>query len=60
VRDELLRTGVEQGERLRRLLEELLDLSRLDSGAIRSNPKPLVLRTVLEQIARLAVPPEHP
>ena len=60
VRDELLRTGVEQGERLRRLLEELLDLSRLDSGAIRVNPKPLVLRTVLEQIAHLAVAPGTP
>jgi signal transduction histidine kinase len=60
VRDELLRTGVEQGERLRRLLEELLDLSRLDSGAIRVNPKPLVLRAVLEQIARLAVAPGTP
>ena len=30
LRRELLRVGVEQGERLRRLLEELLDLSRLD------------------------------
>ena len=31
LRRELLRVGVEQGERLRRLLEELLDLSRLDA-----------------------------
>jgi len=56
VREELLRTGVQQGERLRRLLEELLDLSRLDSGVIRVNAKPLVVRTALEQIAREAVP----
>ena len=60
VRDQLLRTGVEQGERLRRLLEELLDLSRLDSGAIKVDPKPLVVRTVLEQIARLALAPGTP
>jgi signal transduction histidine kinase len=60
VRDQLLRTGVEQGERLRRLLEELLDLSRLDSGAIKVDPKRLVVRAVLEQIARLAVPPGTP
>ena len=58
VRDELLRTGVEQGERLRRLLEELLDLSRLDSGAIRVDATPLVVRTVLEQIVRAALPRE--
>jgi signal transduction histidine kinase len=60
VRDQLLRTGVEVGERLRRLLEELLDLSRLDSGAIKVDPKRLVVRAVLEQIARLAVPPGTP
>jgi signal transduction histidine kinase len=60
VREELLRTGVEQGERLRKLLEELLDLSRLDSGVIRVNAKPLVVRTALEQIAREAVPAGTP
>ena len=60
VRDQLLRTGVEQGERLRRLLEELLDLSRLDSGAIKVDPKPLVVRPALEQIARLALAPGTP
>jgi K+-sensing histidine kinase KdpD len=56
IREELLRTGVQQGERLRRLVEELLDLSRLDSGVIHVNPKPLVVRTALEQIAQEAVP----
>ena len=59
-RQELLRTGVEQGERLRRLLEELLDLSRLDAGAIRIDAKPIVVRTALEQIVREAVPPGTP
>ena len=40
LREELLRVGVEQGERLRRLLEELLDLSRLDAKAIDVDPRP--------------------
>lgn len=60
LRDELLRTGVEQGERLRRLLEELLDLSRLDSRVIKVQPRPLVVRTALEEIARDAVTGETP
>jgi K+-sensing histidine kinase KdpD len=60
VREELLRTGVQQGERLKRLVEELLDLSRLDSGAIRINAKPLAVRAALEQIAREAVPAGTP
>jgi signal transduction histidine kinase len=55
-RDELLRTGYEQGERLRRLLEELLDLSRLDDRAIAVDPRPIVLRTVLEDIAHKTLP----
>jgi signal transduction histidine kinase len=60
VRNELVRTGVEQGERLRRLLEELLDLSRLDSGAIKVSAKPLVVRVALEEIAREVLPPGTP
>jgi signal transduction histidine kinase len=58
VREELVRTGVEQGERLRRLLEELLDLSRLDARVIRVDPKPVVVRSVLEEIVRESVPPD--
>ena len=46
-RRELLRVGVAQGERLRRLLEELLDLSRLDIGGVNIRPRPLVLGSVL-------------
>ena len=53
---ELIRTGVEQGERLKRLLEELLDLSRLDSRGVRINPKPLVLGGVLSQIVTETIP----
>jgi signal transduction histidine kinase len=60
LRGELLRTGVEQGERLRRLLEELLDLSRLDSHVVRLDPKPLVVRTVLDEIVRANVPKGTP
>ncbi|HUQ23198.1 MAG TPA: GAF domain-containing protein [Gaiellaceae bacterium] len=58
LREQLLQVGVQQGERLRRLLEELLDLSRLDSRAISVEPKPLVVRTVLEEIVRDALPEE--
>jgi signal transduction histidine kinase len=56
VRAQLLQVGYEQAERLRRLLEELLDLSRLDSHVIALDPKPLVLRTTLAQIIGAAVP----
>jgi len=55
-REQLLQVGVQQGERLRRLLEELLDLSRLDSRAISVEPKALVVRTVLDEIARDSMP----
>jgi signal transduction histidine kinase len=56
LREQLLQTGVEQGERLRRLLEELLDLSQLDSHVLRLNPKPIVVRTVLDEIVRENMP----
>jgi two-component system, OmpR family, sensor histidine kinase KdpD len=55
-RHALLRSGYEQGERLRRLVEELLDLSRLDAHSIKVDPKPLVLREVLAQIVTDTVP----
>jgi signal transduction histidine kinase len=50
LREELLLVGVEQGERLRRLLEELLDLSRLDARAISVEPRPVVLKAVLADV----------
>lgn len=55
LRGELLRVGVEQGERLRRLLEELLDLSRLDARAISVEPRPLVLKTALADVVQGAL-----
>jgi two-component system sensor histidine kinase MtrB len=55
LRQELLNVGVEQGERLRRLLEELLDLSRLDAHAISVDPKPVVLKTALADVVQGAL-----
>jgi K+-sensing histidine kinase KdpD len=55
LREELLRVGVEQGERLRSLLEELLDLSRLDARAINVEPRPLVLKTALADVVHGAL-----
>ena len=55
LREELIRVGVEQGERLRRLLEELLDLSRLDARAITVAPRPVVLKAALFDVVRGAL-----
>jgi signal transduction histidine kinase len=52
LREELLRVGVEQGERLRRLLEELLDLSRLDARAITVEPRAVVLKAALADVVQ--------
>jgi GAF domain-containing protein len=49
-------TAFEQSDRLRRLLEQLLDLSRLDADTIATQPRPVVLQTVLASIAGQAVP----
>jgi K+-sensing histidine kinase KdpD len=59
-RDELIIMGYEHGERLRRLIEQLLDLSRLDAQAISVEPKPLVLHSVLAEIVAGAVPEGTP
>jgi signal transduction histidine kinase len=58
LRNELIRVGAEQGERLKRLLEELLDLSRLDSHGIKIDPKPTVLDAALREIVSASLPPE--
>jgi signal transduction histidine kinase len=55
LREELLRVGVEQGERLRSLLEELLDLSRLDARAITVEPRPVVLKSALADVVHGAL-----
>jgi two-component system sensor histidine kinase MtrB len=56
LREELLMVGVEQGERLRRLLEELLDLSRLDARAIGVEPRPVALKPVLADVVDGVLP----
>jgi len=42
----------EQGQRLHRLVEQLLDLSRLDETSIRNEPTPLAVRERTEQLVR--------
>jgi len=59
-REALLQIAYEQADRLSRLLDQLLDLSRLDSRRIRVSPKPIVLQRVLAKIAYDAVPPGTP
>jgi signal transduction histidine kinase len=46
----------DQAERLRSLIEQLLDLSRLDAKAIMIEPQPLALHAVLEEIVAGAAP----
>jgi signal transduction histidine kinase len=60
IREELLQTAYEQSDRMRRLLEQLLDLSRLDSRAMRVDPKPIVLQSTLQKIAAEVVPKGAP
>src|SRR4029079_999572 len=55
-RDELIEMAYQQSDRMRRLIEQLLDLSRLDARAIRVSPRPIVLSSVLAEIAGGAVP----
>ncbi len=47
-----LRTALAQTERLGRLVAQLLDLSRLESGALEVQHVPFGVRTLLEQAAR--------
>ncbi len=55
-REQLIEMAYEQSDRMRRLIEQLLDLSRLDGRAIRVVPKPIVLRSVVDEIVSGAVP----
>jgi two-component system, OmpR family, sensor histidine kinase MtrB len=69
VRDELQQALLQQSRRMRNLVEQLLDLSRLDAEAVKIRPEPLDVRRRLEEIVaaaagdrtgdvRIAVPPE--
>ena len=55
-RSELENALWEQANRLRSLIEQLLDLSRLDAKAILIEPQPLPLHAVLEQIVADTAP----
>jgi two-component system, OmpR family, sensor histidine kinase KdpD len=59
-REELVMLAYEQSDRMRRLIEQLLDLSRLDSRAIRVAPRPIVLSSVLGGIVTGALPQGPP
>jgi signal transduction histidine kinase len=58
VREELIVMAHDQGLRLILLLEQLLDLSRLDSRRIAIDPQPIVLHSVLERIVADSAPPD--
>jgi signal transduction histidine kinase len=55
-REQLTRVGYEQAERLRRLTEQLLDLSQLDARRVSVNPTPVDLRRSLTAIVAASVP----
>jgi signal transduction histidine kinase len=50
--EELQQTLHSQAERMSRLVEQLLDMSRLDAASIPLNPEPIALKAELEQIVR--------
>ena len=47
---QLRRTLYEQTDRLRRLVDQLLDLSRLEAHSVRIDPKPLWVRSRVEEV----------
>ena len=53
---ELLETLYEQSERMSRLVEQLLDMSRLDAASIEVKPEPVRLQCQLEDIVRAHAP----
>jgi signal transduction histidine kinase len=55
-REQLIVMAHEQSDRMRRLIEQLLDLSRLDAQAIRVAPRPIVLADVIDEIVAGVVP----
>jgi signal transduction histidine kinase len=55
-RQALTQVGFEQAERLRRLIEQLLDLSQIDARRVPIERRPVVLNLTLKEIAAAAVP----
>ena len=54
--DELRRALCDQSSRMRQLVEQLLDLSRLEAKAIRIKPEPFPVRRRLEDIVLIVTP----
>jgi two-component system sensor histidine kinase MtrB len=52
IREELSESAFQQSDRLRRLIEQLLDLSRLDERSVNVQPRELALRRVLDDVVR--------
>lgn len=52
IREQLEETAFEQSDRLRRLIEQLLDLSRLDARSVHIEPRELALHGVLQDVIR--------
>jgi signal transduction histidine kinase len=50
IQQQLAETAWQQADRLRRLIEQLLDLSRLDARSIRVEPRAVVLQRLLEDV----------
>ena len=50
VRAALEEMAWKESDRMRRLIEQLLDLSRLDARSVQVRPEPIALRRVLEQV----------
>jgi signal transduction histidine kinase len=57
-RVELRAAGFEQAERLRQLVDQLLDLSRIDAEAVSIDRRPVVVRRKVEEIVLLVAPRE--
>src|SRR5207244_10202896 len=55
-RDQLREALLQQSQRMSTLVEQLLDLSRLDAEAIEISPEPLHVRTQIEEIVAGAAP----
>jgi GAF domain-containing protein len=60
IRHQLEETLWSQTVRLRRLIEQLLDLSRLDSQAIDIRPEPLALRPLVREFVNAVIAPGEP
>jgi signal transduction histidine kinase len=56
IQRQLSETAWEQSDRLRRIIEQLLDLSRLDARSIKIEPRTVSLQRVLEDVVKATNP----